>query len=615
MNRKSTGGAINRALISVSDKRGIVAFARALAALDVEILSTGGTARALSDAGVAVTAIADYTGLPELMDGRVKTLHPKIHGGILARAGVDDDDLAAHKIGVIDLVAVNLYPFRETVAQPDCKLQEAIENIDIGGPAMLRGAAKNYAETIVLTDPDDYEKVLGALQKSKRVDETLRFTLAQKAFAHTAEYDAAIAKYLCNFGDETGNDVGDFRPPFSRHPRTALPVHAKHGNGQPIRGSLRVGTVVAERDPRRRLFSNHASRGENISFEDDGRREDDGNGMLVGGDTDDKFPPTLYLQLRKKQALRYGENPHQAAAFYVDDSVAGSAAGNPDRTAAGIANAQQIQGKDLSFNNIADADAALQCAREFPSQTPVCVIVKHANPCGVALADAQISAYQRAFATDPESAFGGVIAFNATLAADTAEAITGGQFAEVIIAPKVTADAAEVLAAKPKIRVLECAVDDAADGYDIRTVSGGLLVQTADDKLHDELQIVSKRAPDDAEMDDLIFAWTVAKFVKSNAIVYAAKRATVGVGAGQMSRVNSARIAAIKAAHAGLKVRGAVLASDAFFPFRDALDSAAEAGIRALIQPGGALRDDEIIAAADAHDMAMVFTGMRHFRH
>ena len=517
MNKNSIG----RALISVSDKRGIVAFARALAALDVEILSTGGTARALSDAGVAVTAIADYTGLPELMDGRVKTLHPKIHGGILARAGVDDDDLAAHKIGVIDLVAVNLYPFRETVAQPDCALQEAIENIDIGGPAMLRGAAKNYAETIVLTDPDDYEKVLGEIQKSNQVSESLRFALAQKAFAHTAEYDAAIANYLCNFGNET----------------------------------------------------------------------------------DDKFPPTLHLQLRKKQALRYGENPHQAAAFYVDDEVSG------------IANAHQIQGKDLSFNNIADADAALQCAREFPSHTPVCVIVKHANPCGVALADAQLSAYQRAFATDPESAFGGVIAFNATLAADTAEAITGGQFAEVIIAPKVTADAAEVLAAKPKIRVLECAVDDAAAGYDIRTVSGGLLVQTADDKLHSELQIVSKRAPDDAEMDDLIFAWTVAKFVKSNAIVYAAKRATVGVGAGQMSRVNSARIAAIKAAHAGLKVRGAVLASDAFFPFRDALDSAAEAGIRALIQPGGALRDEEIIAAADAHDMAMVFTGMRHFRH
>ncbi len=540
-----------RALVSVSDKRGIVAFCRGLADLKIEILSTGGTARQLTENGINVTEVSDYTGFPEMMDGRVKTLHPKIHGGILARTGVDEAVMAAHGIKAIDLVVVNLYPFEETIADPDCKLEQAIESIDIGGPAMLRAAAKNHRDTTVVVDPDDYDAVLAQLrqlrQKQRRVSAPMRFDLAVKAFAHTAGYDGAIANYLGTLGDADERAAG-----------------------------VPTGTGTGD------------------------------------------FPRTLTLQFIRKQLMRYGENPHQSAAFYIHrgKDFGGDSGGDGD-----VAGARQAQGKELSFNNIADTDAALECVKQF-TRSHACVIVKHANPCGVAVDGDQHQAYRRAFDTDPESAFGGVIAFNQPLGGEAAAAIVAQQFAEVIIAPSLSAEAKQAVAAKPNIRLLECGVWEAnssggrgGECFDYRKVNGGLLVQHADRLLNHKLEVVTERAPGEAQMDDLLFAWKVAKFVKSNAIVYAAGQATVGIGAGQMSRVNSARIAAIKAQHAGLEVRGAVMASDAFFPFRDGLDNAAEAGIGAVIQPGGSMRDDEVIAAANEHGMAMVFTGMRHFRH
>jgi len=515
---------IRRALLSVSDKTGIVELARALVALDIEILSTGGTARMLMDHHVAVVEVSDHTGFPELMDGRVKTLHPRIHGGLLGRRGVDDAAMAEHGIVPIDLLVVNLYPFTETVARADVELATALENIDIGGPAMLRAAAKNHSAVTVVVDPDDYPQIIHQLETGGGVDTGLRQRLAAKTFAHTARYDGAIAAYL-----------------------SAL-------------------------------------------------TEDDG------------FPDYYTVQFRKRQRLRYGENPHQRAAFYQDTPpLPGS-----------IASAHQLQGKELSFNNIADADAALACVRSL--DRPACVIVKHANPCGVAVADTLLDAYQQAFRTDPTSAFGGIIAFNRPLDAATAHAIVEQQFVEVILAPEVEAEARSLLAGRKNVRVLSAgeAAPAGAAGLELRSVDGGLLLQDRD-RLpapgSDRLRVVSRRQPDPQTLGNLLFAWQVVQAVKSNAIVYARDLATVGIGAGQMSRVYSARIAAIKAADGGLDPRGAVMASDAFFPFRDGIDEAARIGIRAVIQPGGSVRDQEVIDAADEHDMAMVFTGTRHFRH
>ena len=519
---------IQRALISVSDKTGVVELARQLAAQGVEILSTGGTAKLLRDNSIPVRDVSDYTGFPEMMDGRIKTLHPKIHGGLLARRGIDDAVMAQHGIVAIDLVVVNLYPFAQTVARPDCDLATAIENIDIGGPTMLRAAAKNHAAVTVVVDSADYTPVLGEMRANLgAVDPATRFRLAMKAFEHTAQYDGAIANYL--------------------------------------------GTITESGDRRR-------------------------------------FPHTYNHQFIKAQDLRYGENPHQQAAFYVERQPA----------EAGIATARQLQGKELSFNNIADTDAALECIKCF-DEGPACVIVKHANPCGVAVGQSLLEAYDRAYQTDPTSAFGGIIAFNQTLDAKTAGAVIERQFVEVIIAPAIAEDALPLLAAKKNVRVLSCGqwAADRIPQLDYKRVSGGLLVQDRDNGMVNRaaLKVVTRRAPSETELRDLLFAWRVAKFVKSNAIVYARDAMTIGVGAGQMSRVYSARIAAIKAADAGLLVQGSVMASDAFFPFRDGLDSAAEVGITAVIQPGGSMRDDEVIAAADQHGIAMVFTGMRHFRH
>ncbi len=515
---------IKRALISVSDKTGIVDFARELASRGVEILSTGGTARLLGENGVQVIEVSDYTGFPEMMDGRVKTLHPKIHGGILGRRGTDDRVMAEHDIPPLDLVVVNLYPFEATVARPDCDTPTAIENIDIGGPTLLRAAAKNYAAVTVVVDSADYSVVLGELAGNGEISEALRFNLAVKAFEHTARYDGAIANYL-------------------------------------------------------------------------GRQLPDGQ----------EFPRTLSLQFRKAQSMRYGENPHQKAAFYLEH----------DPAEVSVAGATQLQGKELSYNNVADADAALECVKGF-QEGPACVIVKHANPCGVALGDNIREAYDRAFQTDPTSAFGGIIAFNRPLDADTARLIVDRQFVEVIIAPSIEDPAREVLQAKPNIRVLACGQwVEAKPGLDFKRVNGGLLVQDRDLGMvaAEDLRVVTKRSPTDQEFKDLLFAWKVVKFVKSNAIVYCRDGMTIGVGAGQMSRVYSARIAGIKAADENLEVRGSVMASDAFFPFRDGIDSAAQAGISAVIEPGGSMRDEEVIAAADEHGMAMLFTGMRHFRH
>ncbi len=516
---------IKRALISVSDKTGIEPFAKALSDLGVEILSTGGTAKLLAEKKIPVTEVSDYTGFPEMMDGRVKTLHPKIHGGILGRRGKDDAVMQANDIQPIDMIVVNLYPFEQTVANPECDLPTAIENIDIGGPTMLRAAAKNHADVCVIVDADDYEKVLHEMgENGGTVSDQTRFDLAVKTFEHTSNYDGAIANYL----------------------------------------GCRLQPKV------------------------------------------EAFPRTINLQYHQVQTMRYGENPHQNAAFFVQ----------AEQSDACISTAKQLQGKELSYNNIADTDAALECVKQF-SEAPTCVIVKHANPCGVATGSNLLEAYDRAYSTDPESAFGGIIAFNQELDAETAQAIVDRQFVEVIIAPTISPQAMEAVSSKKNIRLLTCGAwsTDSAQRFDFKRVNGGLLVQDADLLLYNDFTVATKRAPSDDEKRDLLFAWRVAKFVKSNAIVYCKDGMTIGVGAGQMSRINSARIAGIKAEHAGLIVPGSVMASDAFFPFRDGLDSAAKAGIRAVIQPGGSMRDEEVIAAADEADIAMIFTGMRHFRH
>lgn len=517
---------IKQALLSVSDKTGIVEFARGLSGFGVALLSTGGTAKLLREAGLEVTEVADYTGFPEMLDGRVKTLHPKVHAGILARR---DNlrhlaELGKAKIPTIDLVVINLYPFSATVARPECTLAEAIENIDIGGPAMVRSAAKNHPHVAVVTDPADYGPVLKEMAAAAgALGAETRFHLAQKAFSHTAQYDGAISNYLTCF------DAG-------------------------------------------------------------------------GGRT--RFPRRLNLQFERVQPMRYGENPHQEAAFYRDLQPAAGSLGAY----------RQLQGKDLSYNNIADADAAWECVKSFSE--PACVIVKHANPCGVAIASSNAEAYRKAFATDPISAFGGIIAFNRALDGHAAQAVTQ-QFVEVVIAPGVAPEAVRTLAGKAGIRVLEVPLAPGANDYDFKRIGGGLLVQTPDIATIEAigLKVVTRAKPSETQVTDLLFAWRVAKFVKSNAIVFCGGGQTLGVGAGQMSRVDSARIAAIKAQNAGLVVAGSVVASDAFFPFRDGVDVVVRAGARAIIQPGGSVRDDEVIAAADEHGVAMVFTGYRHFRH
>jgi phosphoribosylaminoimidazolecarboxamide formyltransferase / IMP cyclohydrolase len=523
---------IRRALLSVSNKSGLVAFGAELHRRGVELLSTGGSARLLADNGLPVREVSDYTGFPELMDGRLKTLHPRVHGGLLGRRGTDDAVMREHGIDAIDLLVVNLYPFGATIARPDCSFAEAIENIDIGGPAMLRAAAKNHADVTVLVDPADYPGVLAEIDAAGETSIDTRSRLAAKAFAHTARYDTIIADYLRRRQD------------------------------------------FAEQD----------------------------------------FPDQLPLYFDKQFDLRYGENPHQRAAFYR----------NPGARGSGIGSARALQGKELSYNNIVDADTAIECVRAFAS--PACVIVKHANPCGVAQAANLLEAYGGAYRTDPTSAFGGIIACNRELDAPTARAILERQFAEVIAAPSIAPQALAVLAGKPSLRVLaigalEPGADElpgeVPDELELRSVTGGLLLQQRDIARLDpaDLRIVSRRQPDARELEDLLFAWKVVQFVKSNAIVFARDRSTVGIGAGQMSRVYSTRVAALKAADEKLAVRGAVMASDAFFPFRDGIDVAASFGIAAVIHPGGSVRDQEVIAAADQHGMAMAVTGVRHFRH
>ena len=569
----------SRALVSVSDKRGVVDFCRALREHGVEILSTGGTARLLGEHRIEVTAVAAHTGAAEIFGGRVKTLHPKIHGGILARRGVDDAAMREHDIAPIDLVAVNLYPFAQTVAAPSCTLIDAIENIDIGGPALLRAAAKNHRDTIVLANPDDYAALLDQLTQGG-VDASMRFALACRAFEYTARYDGAIAEYL---GGVCGGD----------------------------------GESDSESDG--------GSKSKIETVDKDGKESNDSKDNQTKPTAPHRalFPRTLNRQWVKQQSMRYGENPHQHAALYRDIDVdvnvdandtvnVNDDNDNDNVAAAGIVNAQQLQGKALSYNNIADADAALQCVAQFAECA--CVIVKHANPCGVAVRAVQADAYRRAFVGDEESAFGGVIAFNRELDFAACDALLRAQFAEVVVAPAISKRAREALADKPNIRALiACGARD--DQLQYKKVGGGLLVQQGDAPLHKSLRTVTDCAPSESQQRDLLFAWQVAKFVKSNAIVYANELATVGIGAGQMSRVNSARIAADKANDAKLTVRGAVMASDAFLPFRDALDRAAQAGVCAVIQPGGAMRDDEVIRAANEHGIAMVFTAMRHFRH
>lgn len=519
---------VRRALVSVSDKSGIVEFVDGLKEFGVEILSTGGTAKLLADNGIGVTEVSDYTQFPEIMDGRVKTLHPKIHGGLLGRPTRDAAVMAEHGIEPIDLLVVNLYPFERTVADPSCDLPHALENIDIGGPTMLRAAAKNYTSVGVVVDAGDYARVLeDMLINDGAIGDVLRFDLATKVFEHTARYDGAIANYLGSYDDTLERTV---------------------------------------------------------------------------------FPRTLSMQFSRMQDMRYGENPHQAAAFYRETSA----------VQASVASAGLVQGKAMSYNNVSDADAALESVKAF-SEGPACVIVKHANPCGVAIGATLSEAYERAFKTDPTSAFGGIIAFNRTLDGPLATDILSRQFVEVIIAPDIDDSARLALAAKPNVRVLltgKLPREESAR-LDFKRVAGGLLVQDQDmgGVTADELNCVSKRQPTEQEIIDLLFAWRVVKYVKSNAIVYCRDQATIGIGAGQMSRVYSARIAAIKAADEGLQVAGSVMASDAFFPFRDGIDSAAEVGIKAVIQPGGSVRDEEVIAAADEHGIAMVFSGMRHFRH
>ncbi|MGX5729033.1 bifunctional phosphoribosylaminoimidazolecarboxamide formyltransferase/IMP cyclohydrolase [Pseudoxanthomonas beigongshangi] len=520
---------VRRALLSVSDKTGLVELAQALAARNVELLSTGGTAKALRDAGLAVRDVSDVTGFPEIMDGRVKTLHPKVHGGLLGRRGTDDAVMAQHGIGAIDLLVLNLYPFEKVTARADCTLDEAVENIDIGGPAMLRAAAKNFAHVAVATDPAQYADLVRELgEHDGGLSAQTRFMLSVAAFNRVAQYDAAISNYLSAVIDATA--------------------------------------VVPTRH---------------------------------------EFPAQMNSTFVKVMDLRYGENPHQSGAFYRDlGPVPGT-----------LATFQQLQGKELSFNNLADADSAWECVRQFDA--PACVIVKHANPCGVAVGVACGDAYELAYATDPTSAFGGIIAFNRTLDAATAKVILDRQFVEVLIAPDYEEGALEYAKKKANVRVLRIPLGAGLNNYDSKRIGSGLLLQSSDNRgmTPGELKVVSQRAPTEAELRDLLFAWRVAKYVKSNAIVYARDNRTIGVGAGQMSRVYSARIAGIKAADANLQVEGSVMASDAFFPFRDGIDAAGEAGIKAVIQPGGSMRDNEVIAAADEHGLAMVFTGVRHFRH
>ena len=517
---------VRRALVSVSDKSGLIPFVQGLAELGVEVLSTGGTCRQLREAGLDVIEVSEKTGFPEIMDGRVKTLHPVIHGGLLGRRGTDEAVMEEHGIEPIDLLVVNLYPFEQTIAREEATIDEAIENIDIGGPAMIRAASKNHDGVAVCVSPDDYDLVLEKLKGEGLAIEDRR-RLAAKAYAHTASYDTAITRYL------------------------------------------------------------------SASLEDDVL----GERFLYAGNLSEK--------------LRYGENPHQGAAFYVDQQA----------PAGSLAVAKQLQGKALSYNNIADSDAALECVKQF--ENPACVIVKHANPCGVAVAGDIMEAYDKAFKTDPTSAFGGIIAFNRPLDAKTASAIIDRQFVEVIVAPSIDADAAEVVAAKKNVRVLETGgwaespARRAPTGFDFKKVSGGLLVQNTDLGVitADDLKVVTEKAPTPGQIQDMLFAWTVVKYVKSNAIIFCKDNMTIGVGAGQMSRVYSTKIAAIKAADEGLDITGSVMASDAFFPFRDGIDAAAATGISAIIQPGGSMRDNEVIQAANEHGLAMVFTGMRHFRH
>jgi phosphoribosylaminoimidazolecarboxamide formyltransferase / IMP cyclohydrolase len=516
---------VEQALISVSDKEGVVELASQLAALGVKLLSTGGTAKLLQQAGIVVTEVSDYTGFPEMLDGRVKTLHPKVHGGLLARRDLPEHMAALANAGIdrIDLLIVNLYPFQQTVSRLDCTLEDAIENIDIGGPAMLRAAAKNHGGVAVVVDPGDYRRVLAEIREHGAVGDTLRFELARKVFAHTAQYDGAIANYL-----------GGVRPDG---------VH-------------------------------------------------------------DTYPQSLTLQFERVQSMRYGENPHQSAAFYRDT-----------RASAGtLAHYRQLQGKELSYNNIADSDAAWECVKTFDA--PACVIVKHANPCGVAIGADCGDAYAKAFTTDPTSAFGGIIAFNQELDGPTADRVSR-QFVEVLIAPAFSEDARRVFAGKQNVRLLEIPLARSSNHLDLKRVGGGLLVQSPDERnlASEEIRVVTRVAPTEAQLADLLFAWRVAKYVKSNAIVFCGGGRTLGVGAGQMSRIDSARIASIKAGNANLSLAGSVVASDAFFPFRDGLDVVVDAGAAAVIQPGGSMRDDEVIAAADERGVAMVLTGVRHFRH
>ena len=520
---------IKQALISVSDKTGVLEFARALAAMNVKLLSTGGTAKLLAEHGLAVTEVADYTGFPEMLDGRVKTLHPKVHGGILARRDLPQhmDALSQHDIPTIDMVVVNLYPFQQTVAKDNCLLEDAIENIDIGGPAMLRSSAKNHKDVVVICDPSDYQRVLAEMQaNSGEVSFDTRFDLAIKVFAHTAQYDGAITNYLSALGPDR----------------------------------------------------QHSSRA--------------------------TYPATLNLQFVKLQDMRYGENPHQSAAFYRDVTTVEGA----------LANYRQLQGKELSYNNIADADAAWECVKTLDA--PACVIVKHANPCGVAVGVDAHEAYSKALKTDPTSAFGGIIAFNCALDGKAAEAVVQ-QFVEVLIAPAFSDAARKVFESKQNVRLLEIPLGQAVNLFDVKRVGGGLLLQSADAKnvQANELTVVSKKQPTPAQLHDMMFAWRVAKFVKSNAIVFCGNGMTLGVGAGQMSRIDSARIASIKAQNAGLSLAGSVVASDAFFPFRDGLDVVVAAGANCVIQPGGSMRDQEVIDAADEQDVVMAYTGTRHFRH
>ena len=523
---------IRRALLSVSDKTGVVEFAKALSHRGVELLSTGGTAKLLAEQGLKVTEVSDYTGFPEMKDGRVKTLHPKVHGGILGRRGKDDAIMQQHDIAPIDMVVVNLYPFAQTVAKPNCTLEDAVENIDIGGPTMVRSAAKNHKDVAIVVNSNDYSKIIEEMDNHENsLNWSTRFDLAIKAFEHTAAYDSMIANY---FGELVAPYYGDTTQPSGR------------------------------------------------------------------------FPRTFNLNFIKKQDMRYGENSHQDAAFYIEE--------NPKE--ASIATANQIQGKALSYNNIADTDAALECVKSFDE--PACVIVKHANPCGVAIGENIHAAYDKAFKTDPTSAFGGIIAFYRQLDKATAEAIIERQFVEVIIAPSIAEDALPSLSTKQNVRVLVCGEwSKPAAGLDFKRVNGGLLVQDRDLGMveAEDLRVVTTRQPTERELKDALFCWKVAKFVKSNAIVYSKNDMTIGIGAGQMSRVYSAKIAGIKAADEGLEVAGCAMASDAFFPFRDGIDAAAAVGVTCVIQPGGSIRDDEVIAAANEHGIAMIFTNMRHFRH